>query len=1079
MTYLAARFRVVALAFLCFATCAWSAVGDLDPTFVSGTGTDGVVTAIVPLSSGQTLVAGLFTTYNGVARRGLVRLDANGNVDSTFAPNIEAPIQGGVATLFVDSSGRIYVGGIFTRIGGSDRNGLARLTANGSLDTSFVPELPVGASVASLALDASGSSLFVGGTLKAATSTGPGSLPGQSIQKLQTSSGRVDSTFTAPGTEAYDNLPIVYKILPLADGRILIAGEFMRVGGVDRLNLCRLRSDGGVDGTFTLDTPIVWTQVNDIDVDAGGRIYLSGDFIQLEDYNAGCIARLTPNGTIDQTFKFPATTNSTSDRAIVNNLLILSDGRLVAVGNFVSVNGTPARFITRIFDDGSIDSSFATGADQEIVALAEDSAGRLLIGGYFQTVNNTAAHNVARLLRQGDTPVVRSIPTAASVTAGQNLVLTPVIYGADTYQWYRDGKRIDGATGASLAIASANTNEAGQYTLVATGRFGSVTTSAIPVTVPAAEAGTVDTSFDAARAPFTLDAAITHLPDDTWVAAVNGNTPKLIRYDAQLKQTSSVDITGFRSFSATSAQANVNGQVWLTGTFTLQSSVTVQLVRLTAGGANDPAFNFTDLAPVKFTVLPDGSIISLMNGMEKYHPDGSRAIGLAADGACGFATLPDGRIVVGSWGYNMPSPLLDLVRLNADGTVDSTFVSPSVTGLGRRGLQWTMTELDDVAITSAGDIVATTKPLLNYAALVWMKSDGTVVSVTTLTTVEGQTAKIAAVDRENGVLVVCNGLLHCTSDGTVRTVLAGVQKTSDAWDSAATGLIVRYGTLVNSGPTIAWKYASLLDGKPGDFRLVNLSGRGIVGTGEAVLIVGFVTTGPNGRMLVRGVGPTLHDQGVSAPQEDLSIELHQGNRILDTNDDWAGELASVFRQVGAFDLRPASHDAALAPTLAGGIYSTVLAPIGTPNGVGLAEIYDASGGAVKLSNASIRGRVEGGEKVLIGGFVVSGSSPRWVLIRGIGPALASLGVSQPLSDPKITLVHAGATVADNDSWSAGGNGPLVEAAARKVGAFGLPDGSSDAALYQFIEPGIYSVVLSSADSSAGIALLEIYSLPDP
>lgn len=184
------RRLLVLLLAITLVRCA-SAIGVLDPSFNVGSGPDGPVLAVLPLPNGQLLVGGLFTSFNGVPRAGLVRLNENGGVDTSFNAALQ-PLEDecGVTVLKVDAQNRIYVGGVFSGSGGSPRAGLLRLDADGRLDATFVPALPSPAIVASLALAADGSSLWVGGLF-------PGNGVAHSLWRLQLN-GATAPGFVAP-----------------------------------------------------------------------------------------------------------------------------------------------------------------------------------------------------------------------------------------------------------------------------------------------------------------------------------------------------------------------------------------------------------------------------------------------------------------------------------------------------------------------------------------------------------------------------------------------------------------------------------------------------------------------------------------------------------------------------------------------------------------------------------------------------------------------------------------------------------------------------------------------------------------
>lgn len=123
-------------------------------------------------------------------------------------------------------------------------------------------------------------------------------------------------------------------------------------------------------------------------------------------------------------------------------------------------------------------------------------------------------------------------------------------------------------------------------------------------------------------------------------------------------------------------------------------------------------------------------------------------------------------------------------------------------------------------------------------------------------------------------------------------------------------------------------------------RLVNLSARCQVGTGDNVLIVGFnVTDGPV-TLLVRGVGPTLGAFGVDGTLTDPKLQVFNGATTVAENDNWDAALADSFRAVGAFGLTPGSRDAAVRVTLQPGSYTVQLSGVSNATGVALVEVYE-------------------------------------------------------------------------------------------------------------------------------------------
>jgi hypothetical protein len=272
--------------------------------------------------------------------------------------------------------------------------------------------------------------------------------------------------------------------------------------------------------------------------------------------------------------------------------------------------------------------------------------------------------------------------------------------------------------------------------------------------------------------------------------------------------------------------------------------------------------------------------------------------------------------------------------------------------------------------------------------------------------------------------------------------------------------------------------------------LANLSARAYAEPGANELIAGFVATGSaNKSLLIRGDGPSLSNFGITDFLADPQLTLASSTSTLATLNSWSPSLQSVFGQVGAFSLNPGSHDAAALESLAAGAYTAQVGSQTTNSGVALAEIYDADSGAPanRLINLSARAYVGTGSNILIGGFVIAGTTPLTVIIRGDGPALQQFGLSGALLNPVLTLSNGSGTIATNTGWS---NAPVNGNAATnaiiiqpptnllfaKVGAFLLGDNSGDCAIVATLPPGDYTAQVAGTGGSTGIALIEIYEV---
>jgi hypothetical protein len=284
-------------------------------------------------------------------------------------------------------------------------------------------------------------------------------------------------------------------------------------------------------------------------------------------------------------------------------------------------------------------------------------------------------------------------------------------------------------------------------------------------------------------------------------------------------------------------------------------------------------------------------------------------------------------------------------------------------------------------------------------------------------------------------------------------------------------------------------------GKARNDRLVNLSSRLRVTGGDAsrAVVAGFVVTGDASKqVLIRAVGPGLASFGVreSLSQPVLVLRDATGKTVAE-NDGWKNhpDILSAGDKVGAFKLIGNSRDAALLVTLAPGAYTTQVTANG--NGIVLLEVYDTVSGSEltteSIVNISTRGFVGTGEDVLVAGFVVTGNTPKRVLIRGIGPTLAAFGVPGALTDPVLRLFAASGAnaIAQNDNWEV--PQPIgaqtvpsaadIAAASAEVGAFPLGTGGKDAVLMVTLPAGSYSAVISGLNNATGAGLVEVYELP--
>lgn len=253
---------------------------------------------------------------------------------------------------------------------------------------------------------------------------------------------------------------------------------------------------------------------------------------------------------------------------------------------------------------------------------------------------------------------------------------------------------------------------------------------------------------------------------------------------------------------------------------------------------------------------------------------------------------------------------------------------------------------------------------------------------------------------------------------------------------------------------------------------LNISTRLQVGTGADVLIGGFIIQGNNPkRVAIRGLGPSLTQSGVTGALPDPVVEIHDATGVVAQNDNWSSsDQRTDLVGVGLAPANP--NEAALITSLNPGAYTVIVRGVGDSTGVGLVEVYDLSGSKeTRLANISTRGFVQGGDNVMIGGlFIDGGNGSTKVVVRGIGPSLATQGVTNALADPTLDLVNAqGTTIESNDDWA---NGPHA-ADLQTVGL--APTSSAESAIYRTdLTRGAYTAVLRGKGGGIGVGLVEAY-----
>ena len=362
--------------------------GNLDMSFLAtGSGANAPLYTIALQSDGKIVIGGAFTNFSGTARDGIERLNANGSVDTSFLVS-GSGANSTVRCLALQSDGKVLLGGAFTSVNGAVRTGIARLDDTGNLDNAGTG---VARNDVTAVVVQSDGKIVIGGTFTSFNGTAR-----NRIARLN-SDGTLDTTFLAAGSGANGD---VSAVALQADGKIVIGGNFTSVNGTARNRIARLNSDGTLDTGFLASGTGADSSVRKIAVQADNRILIAGSFANINGTARNSIARLNTDGSLDNSFL----ASGTGANAPVFTLAVQSDGKVLIGGDFTSFNGTARNRIARLNSDGSPDNAFlsaGTGANDQVLALALQSDGKVIIGGLFTTVNNATRNRLARLNTDG------------------------------------------------------------------------------------------------------------------------------------------------------------------------------------------------------------------------------------------------------------------------------------------------------------------------------------------------------------------------------------------------------------------------------------------------------------------------------------------------------------------------------------------------------------------------------------------------------------------------------------------------------------------------------------------------------
>ncbi|HKP68357.1 MAG TPA: hypothetical protein VJV05_03670 [Pyrinomonadaceae bacterium] len=658
----------------------FNADGTLDASFNSRSGANGSINAIALQSTGKILIGGAFTAFGGQTVGNIARLNSDGTLDTDFNSNGVYSTSGANSTLtyiVVGTNDQFYIGGNFTNYNGVAITRLARLNANGSLDTTFAVGTGLNSAPSVIAIAPDGKILVSG-----FQSTYNGTTQIRPLIRIN-ADGTLDATFTVnTGANTVGPNSQARYIEVLQDNKILIGGDFATYSTTARAGMARLNSDGTLDTTFdaaltnTGSVRVAW-----VSRQPDGKLIIVGLFNNVGGVGRVAIARISADGALDTTFN-AGTGPTGSPSGVINSLGLQADGKPVITGTFSTFSGTARSAMARLNIDGSMDTGMvpSLNAKADVFAIARHTDGKLFLGGNFSSVNGTATANFVKLNADGSTDLSFNAGT------GPNSPIQAI------------GVQSDGK-----AIIVGNFT---QYNGAAAVRIARINTD-----------GTIDSSFNVGTgfpAPSQFDLLVQSIvvqPDGKVLigggfTTYNGTPAARI---ARLNTDGTLDAT-FNASIGTGPNQSVlrialqnDGKIILAGDFSSINAVNKgRIARLNADGTNDASF---DNGGVGFAgrindvaVQADGKIVvggsfstfngSALNQVARLNSNGSRDTSFDPTGVfsnsdvASIVPTPEGKyIVVGSFTTAAGLPKNRIVRLRANGSLDPKFV----TGLGPAG----------------------------------------------------------------------------------------------------------------------------------------------------------------------------------------------------------------------------------------------------------------------------------------------------------------------------------------------------------------------------------------------------------
>jgi hypothetical protein len=474
--------------------------GVRDSSFNIRSGFDGNVYAVLELPDGSTLFGGDFLKYRGKTAYKLAKINANGDLDLTFNPQVGG--NGGNSTVkaLALRGSSVYVGGIFTIMKGVAATRIAKIDFNGNVDTSFNLPGVVSADGTVHALTVVGSDLYIAGEFTSYRGTpvskiarvdaDTGALNGtfnagsfdnhifsiaynagaiyvggqfmtcqsvavNGLAKLDANTGAIDSGFSSAG--GFSVAPVVYGLAAYGTD-IIAVGRFTKYGTNIANNIAKISSAGVLDTTFNPQTGgNGFDDIAQVAFVNGSDIYVGGQFTTYKGAPARRLAKLTSAGALDTVFNPATGTASSGSDGIVNAIGLLQSGDFIVGGGFTSYRSTyVANNILKTDASGNIDTNFnpqsgANGFDYQVRSILIDGSS-IYVGGDFTTYRGSTANRFVKMDLDGVADATFSTGTGlnnsvyGAAISGTNLYIVGMFSTYNNLKAWRLAK-VDAVTG--------------------------------------------------------------------------------------------------------------------------------------------------------------------------------------------------------------------------------------------------------------------------------------------------------------------------------------------------------------------------------------------------------------------------------------------------------------------------------------------------------------------------------------------------------------------------------------------------------------------------------------------------------